>query len=387
MRDAWTVFRKEFIDALRDRRTLLMALLSSVAIGPIVLFAFSALIGDLEKRAERRVVAVVGAEHAPTLVNYLLRQTYTIESPPADYEAQLRRGGYGEAVIQVPQDFEAKLEQGEAPLVTVVGNSANARATTALRRATALLQGFTQERATQRLIVQGVSPAMLQAIEVNERDLANRQARAAQLTSMVPFFVMMAVLYGAMTAALDTTAGERERGSLEPLLMTPSARLAFVVGKWGAVAAVGMMIAFLSCLSFLPAQSLMKSETLAAMFSFGWSEVGQFIALLLPFAAAVSALMMAVAIRAKTFKEAQANNSAVLLVVSLLPMVAIFNQEAEAAWHRWVPALGQVTLMNRVLKGEPVSAMDAAVPWVVAVVCVVASLLFVAHSLRRAAIR
>ena len=101
---------------------------------------------------------------------------------------------------------------------------------------------------------------------------------------MIPYFVMMAVLYGALTAALDTTAGERERGSLEPLLMNPAERWALVVGKWGAVACVSMLIAVLSCFSFLPGQWVLRSDTLAAMFQYGPREALLFLAVLLPFA-------------------------------------------------------------------------------------------------------
>jgi sodium transport system permease protein len=204
---------------------------------------------------------------------------------------------------------------------------------------------------------------------------------------MLPFFVLMAVLYGALNAALDTTAGERERGSLEPLLMNPASRLSLVLGKWGAVAAVGMLIALLSCFSFLPAQALLRSETLAAMFQFGVREAGLFLALLAPLAAALAALMMAIAIRCKTFKEAQANNTVVILGVSLLPLVSVFNQSGEAPWHLWVPALGQVTLMNRVLKGEAVMPLDVAIPLAVCALIAAAGIAFVARQLRSAAVR
>jgi sodium transport system permease protein len=204
---------------------------------------------------------------------------------------------------------------------------------------------------------------------------------------MLPFFILMAVLYGALNAALDTTAGERERGSLEPLLMNPASRSSLVIGKWGAVAVVGMLIALLSCLSFLPAQALLRSETLAAMFQFGVREAAVFLALLAPLAAALSALMMAIAIRCKSFKEAQANNTVVILGVSLLPMVSLFNQSGESPWHLWVPALGQVTLMNRVLKGQAVGAPDVAIALLVSAAIAALCIVYVARQLRTAALR
>ena len=385
--NAWIVFRKELIDALRDRRTLFVVLLSSVAIGPLVLIALSALVGGIEKRAEERTLVVSGIEHAPTLRNYLERQTYRIEAAPADYEAQLKSQSLGDPVLLIGKAFEAQLARGEAPLLEIVSSSGNQRAGGSVNRLVRLLRGFSSEQGSLRLALRGIAPATLDVVEIQERDLANPQSRAAQFTGMLPFFVLMAVLTGALNAALDTTAGERERGSLEPLLMSPASRLSLVVGKWGAVAAVGMLIALLSCFSFLPAQGLLRSETLAAMFQFGLREAALFLALLVPLAAALAAVMMAIAIRCKTFKEAQANNTVVVLGVSLLPLVTVFNQSGEAPWHLAVPALSQVTLMNRVLKGEAVGALDVALPLAVCALIAAAGVVFVARQLRTAAIR
>jgi sodium transport system permease protein len=387
MRAAWIVFKKELLDALRDRRTLLVVLLSSVAIGPAVLVALSALVAGIEQRAEERSAVVAGIEHAPTLRNFLERQTYRITAAPADYEQQLVVQRLADPVLVIGRDFESELARGEAPLVEIVSSSSNQRASQSANRLARVLRGFVQEQATLRLAWRGVAPAALQVIDVQERDLANPQARAAQLTGMLPFFIMMAVLYGALNAALDTTAGERERGSLEPLLMNPASRRSLVVGKWGAVAAVGMLIALLSCVSFLPAQGLLRSETLAALFQFGVREASLFLALLAPLAAALAAVMMAVAIRCRSFKEAQANNTVIILGVSLLPMVTLFNQGAEAPWHLWVPALGQVALMNRVLKGQALAPPDVLLPLGVCALISVACIAYVARQLRAAALR
>ena len=384
---AWIVLRKELLDALRDRRTLLMVLLSSVAVGPLVLVLLSTLVSGIEQRAETREVVVAGIEHAPTLRNYFERQTYRVMPAPEDYEQQLQRNRLGDPVLVVGADFEAELARGEPPRVELVGNSANPRATAGLSRLGRLMQGFQQEQTTLRLAWRGVSPAALQAIEVDERDLASPAARAAQWAALVPFFVLMAVLYGALHAALDTTAGERERGSLEPLLMNPASRAALVLGKWGAVACVAMLIALLSCASFLPGQWLLRSETLAAMFRFGMREGAMFLALLLPLAGALSALLMAIAIRCRSFKEAQANATGLVLLVSLLPLLTLFNQDGEAPWHLWLPALAQITLMGRVLKGEPMAAWELVLPLVICVLLTALCLAYVAQSLKRAALK
>jgi len=383
----WTVLRKELLDALRDRRTLLTILLSSVAVGPLVLVLLSTLVADLEERAEAREIVVVGIEHAPTLRNYVERQTFRIRQAPADYERLLRDNRLGDPVLVVGEDFEAVLASGEPPRVELLSSSANNRASAGAARVARLLQGFSQEQAMLRLAWRGVAPSSLQALEVDDRDLAGAAARAAQWATLVPFFVLVAVLYGALHSALDSTAGERERGSLEPLLMNPVPPLALVLGKWAAVAAVAMLIALLSCVSFLPGQWLLRSETLAAMFRFGIREAALFMALLAPLAGALSALLMAIAIRCRSVKEAQANAGALVLLVSLLPMLTLFNQGGEAPWHLGVPALAQITLMGRVLKGEPMAWWELALPLGVCVVAIALCLAFVARTLRRAALQ
>jgi sodium transport system permease protein len=384
---AWTVLFKELRDALRDRRTLLAIVLSSVAVGPLVLMLMSTLVAGIEQRAESRKIMIAGIEHAPTLHNYLLRQTYRVTAAPAGFEQQLQSKQLGEPVLVIGAGFEAELARGEVPRVELVLSSANPRAMAGASRLSRLLQGFAQEQAMLRLAWRGVSLAALQTIEVDERDLASPAARAAQWATLVPFFMLMAVVYGALHAALDTTAGERERGSLEPLLSNPVPPLALVLGKWGAVAVVAMLIALLSCASFLPGQWLLRSETLAAMFRFGVREGAMFLALLLPLAGALSALLMAIAIRCRSVKEAQANATALVLAVSLLPVLSLFSQEGEAPWHLAVPALAQITLMGRVLKGEPMAAWEWALPLVVCFLLVLLCLAFVARSLRAAAMK
>ncbi len=383
----FVVLRKELVDALRDRRTLMTVLVSSVLMGPLVLLAISGLVASLEARAEQREVYVAGLAHAPTLRNFFERQTYTVKEAPADYEAQLRKATFSDAVVVVPDDFEAALVRGDVPVVEIVSDSANKRSEASTGRIERLLGGFSRERAVLSLALRGVSLQLLEPMQVEDRDLASTQTRATQLTGMLPFFVMMAVLYGALNAALDTTAGERERGSLEPLLMNPAARWALVAGKWGAVAIVSMSIAVLSSFSFLPGQWVLRSDTLAAMFQYGPHEALMFLVVLLPLAAALSAVLMAVAIRSKTFKEAQASTTIVVLAVSLLPLVNVFNLGGESPWYIWVPALAQNTLMTRVLKGEDLGAAQIAIPLLICAALTAAGVWYVAHTLRQAALK
>jgi len=381
------VLRKELRDALRDRRTLMTVLVSAVLMGPLVLIAISGLVASFEARAEQREVVVSGIANGPTLRNYFERQTYVVKEAPPDFETQLRRATLQDPVVVIPADFEAALVRGDVPVVEIVSDSANRRAEASTARIERLLGGFSRERALLSLALRGVSAQLLEPMEVEDRDLASTQTRATRITGMLPFFVMMAVLYGALNAALDTTAGERERGSLEPLLMNPTERWALVAGKWAAVVCVSVLIAVLSCFSFLPGQWVLRSDMLQAMFQYGLREASLFIVLLLPLAAALSAVLMAVAIRSRTFKEAQASSTVVVLVISLLPLVSVFDLGGEAPWHLWLPALAQNTLMTRVLKGEALDAWQVLVPLAVCAALTVAGVWSVARQLHQAAVK
>ncbi len=384
---AMTVYLKEIVDALRDRRTLISVLISSVIMGPVMLVLLSAIISQIEERAEKRVVYLVNEASAPQLRNWFERQTYEVKIAPIDYEAQLSTSKLGDPVVVIPMDFQEKLDRGEAPTVEVVMDSGNRNAAIGAGRISSELGSYVRERAMLTMAARGVPPAALKTIEVSERDLASTQSRGAQMFSMIPLFVMMAVLYGGLSAALDSTAGERERGSLEPLLMTPAQHLSLVVGKWGAVSTVSMLIAVLSVLSFIAGQWLVGNDMLRAMFQFGLKEGAAFLALLLPFAAALSAVMMAIAIRSKTYKEAQASNTFVLLAVNMMPIFSIMNDTGEKWWHLLIPSLAQQTVMTRVLKGEALNANHIILPALVCVVIAVLSLIYIAKHLRTAAVR
>lgn len=382
---AWQVFRKELLDALRDRKTLTAVLISSLIVGPLMMGVLSTVITRLEQDAEARELYAVGLGHAPALANCIARQGYTVKAPPADYEARLQSGHFRHPVLVVPDDFDTRVEALDEPQVTLVTDSSNQQANNGTRNAERLVSGCAREQGRLNLMVRGVSPQWLQPFEVQSKDLATAASRSSQLTTMIPFIVMMALLYGALNAALDTTAGERERGSLEPLLTNPVERLHLVLGKWGAVAALGIGVAVLSVLSIFPSKLLIRSEMMEAMFQFGPEQGAVFIALLAPFAATLAAALMAVAIRGKTFKEAQASATFVVLAINMLPLVTVFDPTGPKPWHLWVPGLGQQVVLNRVLKGEHLGLDHLLFPTLTCLAITVVCLWWVSRSLHKLA--
>lgn len=366
MQTALTVFLKELVDALRDRRTWIVVLVSSVVAGPAALLLVSNFVSGVEERAARREVVIDGIEHAPTLVNFLQRAGAAIVPAPADYAAQLRSGKLQNAVIRPPADFERQLARGETVRVDVLFDDSHDKAQPIVRATLRLLAAFNRELGTQRLIARGVSPQLLAALEPEEQNLSPSGARGAQLLFIIPWIALLVAVAGSMSVAIDVTAGERERGSLEPLLGNPIDVRALVLGKWAVVTVCSAAVVLLTIAGFIVAMQFIRNETLSALMQFGAREVALFAVMLLPFSALMAAVNMLAATYGRSFKEAQTYVSYITMLVNVAPIVPLFLSARDAAWQLAVPALGQLTVLMRALRGEPVGATDIATP---ALVC------------------
>lgn len=383
MKAMLTIFRKEIKDALRDRRTLMTALLSSLLGVPLMLFIFSTVLSQVESQEEKRTVLAVGIEYAPQLENFILRQGYQIKAAPVDYEAKSRSKELDQPVLLVPQDFEKKLMTGDKAILEVAYDSNNRQAEFGLRPLKRLLEAFTQETTLMGLTMRGISTELLQRIEVRERRLQKPEERKASITEMLPMMVLMAIIIGGMYAAIDTTAGERERGSLEPLMMNPVSGWQLAIGKWGAVAAVGMGVVVLTIFSFFPSQWLIKNDTLRAEFQFGIKDAIGFLMVLLPLAASMAALQIAIALDCKSYKEAQVRNQIVTMFIPFVSLIPILFPGREPAWFKWVPVLAQNQMMNQVLKGETLHPLTVGMALATCVLITVICLMYIAQKMRK----
>ena len=383
MNAIFSIFRKEMVDATRDRRTLLVVLLSSLLGVPLLLLIVSEILSQVESQEVKRNVLAVNMQQAPSLENYLLRQGYVIQPAPADYEKQLRSKDLAQPVLLVPKDFETQMQRGERVALDVVFDTSNTQAQYGLRPLRKLLDGYAQETAGMNLLMRGISLELLQQIEVREHHLSRPEERKVTITGMLPFMLIMAIVIGGMYAAIDTTAGERERGSLEPLMMNPVSGWQLAIGKWGSVATVSMSVVLLTVISFFPSQWLIRNETLRAEFQFGMHEALGFLAVLLPLAASLAAIQIAVALNCKSYKEAQVRNQMLSLVVSMVPLMLTFNPGREPGWFQWAPILAQNLMMNQVLKGEIIGIAPIAIALAVCVSMTFLSLWYIAQKMRK----
>jgi sodium transport system permease protein len=365
-----TVLAKELRDALRDRRTALMVLVASVLSGPLTLVLLAQFVSGLEEKAASAKVRMVGSANAPSLVNFLQRNDVEIEPAPADYEKRVREGRL-DAVIVVPDDFDARFVAGEEPKLEIVYDDSRTESGPAIRQAERLLRAFNRETGMLRLVARGVSPELADPVKVERVNTATPRQKGAFLLFVIPMFALLAPLLGGMAVAIDSTAGERERGSLEPLLANPVATRHIVAGKWLAAWTLATTVAALTLAGFALASTFYAQKKLSAMMAFGLPEWLQFMAIVIPFAAMTSALQMLICTYGRSYREAQTYVSYLATAVSFVPIVVIFAGLKDAAWQLAVPVLGQQVVLSRMVRGDALGPADWLLPSTLAL-CVAA---------------
>jgi sodium transport system permease protein len=379
------VARKELLDTLRDRRTLLVTLLPALVAGPLVLMLmFTVIAGQIDKSRELKLPAVWQA-HAPVLIAFLERQQVTLTAAPADYEAKVR-GGELDVVLVVDDNFASDVAAGRAGKVQLVYDRSRDRAQASIREAEALLRAYNRQWGSQRLLLRGVAPTVGNPLVVDAIDLATPQQSGAFLLFFLAYYGLFAAVMGGMAIALDVTAGERERQSLEPLLMTPARPLELVVGKWLAVAAFNAMIVIVTLTGYYLTLRFAPLPAVGVPFLFSARELAWFLVVLLPLVALLPTVLLFMGARSRTFKEAQASVSLVIFIVSIIPVVQLVQQRKDPDWIVWIPVSGQFSLLGQVLRGEGIPLAQLAASFAVPVALTAGMLLLVTRLLSRESI-
>ena len=379
------IVRKELVDTFRDRRSGTVTLLSSILAGPILLILIFNLMARQVDRAHDLTLPVKGAERAPAVVAFLERQQVTIATAPADYEDAIRRGDL-DVVLVVDKGFAADVAQGKPGRVQLVYDRSRDRARPSIEQAETLLAAYNRLWGEQRLLLRGVASTVGNPLRIESADLATPQQSGALVLFLVAYYGLFAALMGGMAVALDTTAGERERQSLEPLLTTPARPMEIVVGKWLAVVAFDALVVTLTLTGFYLTLAFAPLPPVGVPFLFGAREFGRFIVVLVPMILMLPAILLYVGSRARAYKEAQANVSVLLFVVSLIPLVQLFMQRKEPPWIMLLPVSAQYSLLNTSLRGEAPALAQLALSWIAPLALVVIALVAVARRLSREAI-
>lgn len=348
------IFAKEIRDNLRDRRTLSGALVYPL-LGPVLLALVLVVAGRtvLTQTEQPLPLPVVGAANAPSLVQFLKQNGADIRPAPADPEADVRAGNC-DAVLVIPESFAKDFNAGRPATVRLVLDDSRQSAAPAVARARRMLSAYSRQTGALRLLARGVHPEVFSALAVEEIDIATPQSQAARILAMLPYFIIFSVFIGGMYLAIDTTAGERERGSLEPLLINPVARHELVLGKLGATLVFTFMAVMETLAGFYVMLNLLPSESLGVKISLGLGALLLIFLLTFPMMLLAAALQMIVATLTRSYKEAQTYLGFMPLVPALPGLFLALSPVRIRWWMMLIPTFGEQLLINQVMRGETI---------------------------------
>lgn len=376
-----TIAVKEIVDTLRDRRTTLVTLMP-VLFGPVFLLLVLHLVASQSDKARVLVLPVAGAAQAPALVAFLDHQQVLVRPAPADFEARVRDGDL-DVALEIDAQFAADVAQGKPGIVRLFYDRSRDRARASIEQTEMLLRAYSREWGRGRLVLRGVSPEVAAPLDVEVHDLATPQSSGSIVLFLVAYYGLFAALMGGLAAALDATAGERERQSLEPLLTTPARPLELALGKWAAVVALDATVVLLTLAGFYATLRFLPLPAVGVPFLFSAAVLGHFMLVLVPLVMLMPAAMLYIGARGRTFKEAQATVSLLFTLLAIIPLLPMFLQKKDPPWLTWIPVSGQYSLLSRALRGDGVPWLDLAQSSVVPLALAALALWLVARLLAR----
>lgn len=380
MNSSLVVFLKEVRENMRDRRTVINTLFTGPLMAPLIfILLINTLVTRELSRAEKPLsLPVVGAQYAPNLVAVLKQSNVEIKAAPADAETAVRNQD-ADVVLRIPADFAKAWDKGEPAQVEMIYDASQQDARGQIDRLRKILDGYAQRTGALRLLARGLSPSILKPLAIAERDQSTPQSRAGLMFGFLPYFFILGGFIGGMALAIDTTAGERERQSLEPLLANPVPRWKILAGKLGATTAFAIVTVLLSILAFAAVGQFLPTEKIGMTLTIGVRFVVATMFVMLPLAALLAALQTLVAAFAKSYREAQTYLSLLMFIPIIPTMLMSVMPMKTQTWMYTVPLMGQQVTITRLMRGDAVA--DSAL--LICFVCTaIAALIFCAIAAR-----
>ena len=360
MRTIWRVFLKEIRENLRDRRTLISALIFGPLFGPVLFAsALSLSFRGAGTQSDRPLQLTVShAERAPDLLAYLRQYGVKITTVARD-EAAARREvtvHSGEQVLLVPDDFGSRLAAGQPSPLLLLADESNTASARSVERIAGIINQYGATIARLRLVARGLDPLLSVPIVLHPIDISTPAGRSALALGTLSYLVLLTMLMGGMYLAIDATAGERERGSLEPLLTVPVRREHLIYGKILAACAYMTLSLALTVTAFAIVLRFVGLERFGMSADFGPRVAVSIVLACLPFVPLGAALMTLVAAFTRSYREAQTYVGLVLLVPTLpLVFAAVLGLQPRAGLMA-IPSLGQHFIILSLIRMQPLPA-------------------------------
>jgi len=367
-----TIFLKELRDSLRDRRTVISMIVVPTLVMPVIMFGMIFVMTKIVKQARSEAVSIIvlGGDDSPGVVKAIKEdQRFRIVTPQGDFR-QLVSDKKVRLAVEIPEGFETALTAGDAKTVTLYhyeGEMKSGMGVTAVERFFRDLRDRTVET---RLIDRGLPADLTKPFEVKRQNVAPPEKVGGNLFGgLVPYIIIIICFTGAMYPAIDLTAGEKERGTMETLLCSPVARVNIVLGKFLMVVTASVATIILTLLStgvsllvggsfFAGSKGMATAQAAtganaAPAFMPMIDPMGIFgvFAMIAPVAVLFAAVLLAVSLFAKSYKEAQSYVSPLIIVVIIPAMMGLLPGIELSAKTAMIPLLNLTLVCKEMLSG------------------------------------
>ena len=357
------VAKKEFRDGVRDKRALLSAFFFPLSAPLFIYFLLTAVI-EMSQVDETVSVPIYGADAAPGLIAYLTEAGIEVDHRDPQTLGEVKSQVANQTLdfaLMIPEDFQDTMASYRPPDLLIVSDSSRNDIAAQVGQLRRVLNQYNQGLISLRLIARGVSPKVTIGARPISIDVASDQKRTASVLNFIPIYVLMAAFVAGLGIAIDGTAGERERKSLEPLLINPIRPIDIIFGKWfasGTFALLGMLATLVLC---VVAMFALPIEEIGLSFEISTKQALALLMVSLPVPYTAASLQILLGLFAKSFKDAQSY----IGILVILPMVPVIIRQfmpfVTEPWMAGIPIFAQSVLMMDVLAGSGYSFLSLGV--------------------------
>jgi len=338
---------KEFKEAFRDKRALMVAM-SMAMLAPVMILVLSKTMIKEMVATPPIYLQVTGENFAPKLIKQLKQNNiHSLTDAPNDMKDLWKERNVG---LIIPENFAKNMMEGRVITLTLRADFSEKALNAPIRRVKNQINSYSQSIGAKRLIVRGMDPRLLRPIKINDQDTAQPSSNAMFISLMLGLYLLMAAFMSGLSVAIDSSAGERERNVLEMLLCQPVSTFKIVAAKLCCVSTISIIGVTLTLFLTSFAVGFVDLTKIGATFNLDVSMVLFLIILLLPISFFASALQLFVSFQAKSFKEAQSTVSMIIMLPAMIPVALMFIDD-KPQWLDWLPVSGQSLLMDDLFKG------------------------------------
>lgn len=368
LENVWIIFRKEFLDILRDRRTLMSMILLPMLVVPLLMIGIGGMVSSqMNKMKEKRSpVALLGSRWAPVLLDSL-KQAKGLQIIPdvkdTSTAVSLLQDKSIQAAVVVPENFEAVLQspnQADDSLqIRIIFDQSNLESEMVKGKVKDALENYRQGMIQAELHRRQLPHSVVEPFYIRDDNRASPEKVAgASMGMLLPYMIILMIMVSCQYPAIDMTAGEKERGTMETLLVSPASRLEIVLGKFLTTMVAGLVSGSLSMTSMLISMSMGFTafggkETAGQMaLHFDPLAWGMVVLLILPIAAIFASVLMAIAVNARSYKEAQSYVQPLMILIIVPAITSMIPGLEVDARMAFIPVVNVSLIIRNAFIGQ-----------------------------------